>query len=86
MESLKGIAIIINHFDNYPLNTKKQADFKIFKLAYNLIINKSHQTQEGLLELVGLKTVLNRGLSKDLILAFLPFCCARGRGKFCYKT
>lgn len=70
VESLKGLAIIINHFDKYPLITKKQADYTLFKSAYYLIKNKSHLTNKGILELVALKAVLNRGLSKDLGVAF----------------
>ena len=44
VESLKGRAArrLINHFDKYPIITKKQADYKLFKLAHNLIKNKSH--------------------------------------------
>ena len=41
VESLAGLYIIINHFDKYPLITKKQADYKLFKLALNLIKNKN---------------------------------------------
>jgi hypothetical protein len=83
VESLKDLAIIINHFDKYPLLTvwtplslrerggpKKQADYTIFKSAHSLIKNKSHLTNEGILELVALKSVINRGLSKDLGVAF----------------
>jgi len=70
VESLKDLAIIINHFDKYPLITKKQADYTLFKSAYYLIKNKSHLTNKGILELVALKAVLNRGLSKDLGVAF----------------
>lgn len=70
VESLEGLALIINHFDNYPLITKKLADYTIFKLAYLLIKNKSHLTEKGLLELVALKAVLNKGLSLDLSKAF----------------
>jgi len=70
VESLKDLAIIINHFDKYPLITKKQADYTIFKLAHSLINNKSHLTNKGILELVALKAVIIRGLSKDLIVAF----------------
>lgn len=70
VESLKDLAIIINHFNKYPLLTKKQSDFSIFKSAYSLIKNKSHLTNKGILELVALKAVLNRGLSKDLGVAF----------------
>lgn len=70
VESLNGLAIIINHFEKYPLITKKQADFALFKLAYDLIKNKSHLTEKGLIELVALKAVLNNGLSNDLSIAF----------------
>ena len=31
VESLKDLAIIIEHFNKYHLRTKKQADFTIFK-------------------------------------------------------
>ena len=80
VESLEDLAIIMNHLDKYPLITvwtpslrggpKKQADYTIFKLAHSLIKNKSHLTNQGILELVVLKAVINRGLSKDLIVAF----------------
>lgn len=49
---------------------KKQADYTLFKSAYYLIKNKSHLTNKGILELVALKAVLNRGLSKNLGVAF----------------
>ena len=70
VESLKDLAIIINHFNKYPLITKKQAYYTLFISAYSLIKNKSHLTNKGILELVALKAVLNRGLSKDLGVAF----------------
>ena len=70
VESLAGLEIIMNHFDKYPLITKKQADYKLFKLALNLIKNKSHLTKDGLLELVALKAVINNGINNDLSIAF----------------
>lgn len=70
VESWDNLAVIIKHFDKYPLITQKQGDFLLFKSAYNLIINKCHLTEKGLLELVSLKAVMNRGLSDDLNLAF----------------
>lgn len=70
VESLAGLEIIMNHFDKYPLITKKQADYKLFKLAVNLIKNKSHLTKDGLLELVALKAVINNGINNDLSIAF----------------
>jgi len=50
--------------------TKKQADYKLFKSAYVLIKNKTHITNKGILELLALKAVLNKGLSNDLSIAF----------------
>ena len=70
VESLKGLDIIVNHFDKYPLKTKKQADYILFKLAYNLIKSKSHLTKDGLSELVALKAVMNNGWNDELRIAF----------------
>ena len=70
VESLKGLENIINHFDKYPLKTKKQVDYNLFKLAYNLIKNKNHTTKDGLLKLVALKAGMNRGLNDELLLTF----------------
>jgi len=70
VESLEGLAVIINHFNEYPLITKKLANYTLFKLAFNIIKNKNHLTEKGLLELVALKAELNKGLSQDLCIAF----------------
>ena len=70
VESLKGLENIINHFDKYPLKTKKQIDYNLFKLAYNLIKNKNHTTKDGLLKLVALKAGMNKGLNNELLIAF----------------
>jgi len=70
VESLEGLAVIINHFNKHPLITKKLADYTLFKLAFNIIKNKNHLTEKGLLELVALKAELNKGLSQDLSIAF----------------
>lgn len=40
----RDLAILINHFDNYPLITKKQADFKLFKKIFELVNKKSLRT------------------------------------------
>jgi len=36
------LAIIMEHFNNYPLKTKKYADFLLFKKALDIVINKEH--------------------------------------------
>ena len=64
VSSLKNLKIITNHFDNYPLITQKLADYLLFKQSIYLIQEKLHLTEEGLLKLVGIKSVLNWGLSE----------------------
>lgn len=44
----KDLEKIIKHFDQYPLMTKKLADFELFRLAYKLVLNKEHLKLEGL--------------------------------------
>ena len=63
VSSVKDISAIIKHFDKYPLITQKFSDYKLFKQAYNLIINKEHLTKEGLSKLVAIKASMNLGLS-----------------------
>lgn len=70
ISSIKNLQVLFNHFDKYPLVTQKLADYNLFKLAYNIIINKEHLTQEGLLKLVAIKGSLNLGLAPDLQSAF----------------
>lgn len=63
VSSLKNLRIIIDHFEKYPLLTQKFADYLLFKQSVDLIENKAHLTQEGLLKLVSIKASLNWGLS-----------------------
>ena len=70
ISSIKDLQVLFNHFDKYPLVTQKLADYNLFKLAYNAMINKEHLTQEGLLKLVAIKGSLNLGLSPELQSAF----------------
>jgi hypothetical protein len=64
VSSLKNLRVITNHFDNYPLITQKLADYLLFKQSMDLIEKKLHLTEKGLLQLVGIKSVLNWGLSE----------------------
>ena len=64
VSSLKNLRVITNHFDNYPLITQKLADYLLFKQSIDLIQEKLHLTEKGLLTLVGIKSVLNWGLSE----------------------
>jgi hypothetical protein len=62
--------VIIPHFDNNPLSTQKQADFKLFKMVIELINQKEHLTAEGLNKILSIKASLNRGLSEELMKSF----------------
>jgi len=70
VDSIKDIPIIINHFDKYPLVTKKLSDYLIFKQCFEMIKQDKHLTKKGLLEIIGLKSNLNLGLSAKLKEAF----------------
>jgi hypothetical protein len=64
VSSLNNLRVITNHFDNYPLITQKLADYLLFKQSIDLIQKKLYLTEQGLLKLVGIKSVLNWGLSE----------------------
>lgn len=70
VSSKKDLNVIINHFDKYPLATKKYADFLLFKSAVELCNNKEHLTESGLLKIVAIKASLNKGMTEDLKLDF----------------
>lgn len=60
------IEIILPHFDNYPLITKKYLDYLLFKKIVLKMHNKEHNTIEGLQEIVNIRSSLNLGLSDEL--------------------
>ena len=66
----KDLSVLIDHFDNYPLITKKRADFELFKRVLVLMDRQEHLTPEGLNKIVRIKASMNKGLSEDLQMAF----------------
>ena len=62
--------VIIPHFDKYPLTTKKHADYLLFKEIVLLMLNKEHNTLEGIQKIVNIKASLNTGLTDNLKQAF----------------
>lgn len=64
------INIIIPHFDKYPLITQKQSDYKTFKNIVKLMYKDKHLNKNGLIQIIKLKAVLNRGLSEKLRIHF----------------
>ena len=70
VNTLKGIHVIIAHFDKYPLITQKNSDFVLFKLAVSLINQGYHLTQDGLNNIINIKASMNKGVSDKLKQAF----------------
>ena len=65
--SIKDITnVIIPHFTNYPLITKKNVDFILFKSVVELINKDEHLTLEGLNKIINIKASINKGLSDKL--------------------
>jgi hypothetical protein len=70
VDTIKEIPVILHHFDKYPLITQKFSDYLIFKQCFEIIKNKDHLTEKGLLEIIGLRNSLNLGLSEKLKKSF----------------
>ena len=70
VRSLKDWKAVINHFDQYPLITKKRADYLLLKKILKIIQRKEHLTPKGLGKIVALKASMNWGLSEKLKAAF----------------
>ena len=56
--------LIINHFDKYSLKTQKLNDYKLFKLAFDIIKNKEHLTKEEINKLLAIKYFMNNKKKK----------------------
>jgi hypothetical protein len=70
VSSIKDLAVIVTHFDKYPLLSQKRADYELFKQAVEIVNRKEHLTYEGLQKIVNIKASINKGLSVELESAF----------------
>jgi hypothetical protein len=71
VSTLKDLVdVILPFFDKYPLMTKKHSDYLLFKEIVLLMLNKEHNTLEGIQKTVNIRASLNTGLSNDLKEAF----------------
>ena len=68
--SIKGLKVVLDHFDKFPLISQKYGDYFLFKQAYQLLINREHLTPEGLRKIISIKASINNGLSEPLKKAF----------------
>ena len=71
VSSIKDLTtVIIPHFVKYPLISRKQGDFLLFKSVVEMINAKEHLTLEGLQKIVSIKASVNWGLTNELKVAF----------------
>nr|YP_009262040.1 LAGLIDADG endonuclease [Chrysoporthe austroafricana]AMX22115.1 LAGLIDADG endonuclease [Chrysoporthe austroafricana] len=63
--------VIIPHFKQYFLLTKKRSDFELFSRVVEIMVGGDHLNLKGLQEIVNLKASLNLGLS-DKLKAYFP--------------
>ena len=71
ISNLKDIInVIIPHFNKYPLQNAKSIDFNLWKACVVLVENKEHRNEEGLNQIIRLKSAQNKGLSDRLKQAF----------------
>ena len=66
VRSLDDILKIISHFDNYPLITKKKADFILFKQIIHKVVEGEHLSAKGLQEIINIRASINLGISDSL--------------------
>lgn len=66
----KDLQVVISHFEQFPLITQKQADYELWRSAYNIIQNKGHLTEKGLYQILALKARLNKGFTPVLKTVF----------------
>ena len=66
VSSLKDLSLVVEHFDLFPLITKKHADYILFKQIYELMLNKEHLNKGGLEKIIAIRACLNLGLSNKL--------------------
>ena len=70
VSSLKGLSLVIGHFDLFPLITKKIGDYILFKQIYELMLNKEHLNIQGIEKIIAIRACLNLGLSNELKTVF----------------
>jgi hypothetical protein len=64
VDSKKDLTHLINYLETYPLLTQGRrhaADLLLFKQVVQLTINKEHLNQEGLTQIVNIKSSMNLG-------------------------
>lgn len=67
VRSLKELHIIKNHFSKYSLQSTKHIHFLLWCRVFDIIENKKHRHYEGFMEILNIKAVFPKGLSKSIL-------------------
>lgn len=67
VSSIKSLINIRKHFENFPLQTTKYLNFKLWCQVMDIIAEKAHLTKPGFYKVLSLKNLFPRGLSSDLL-------------------
>ena len=73
VKTFKDLAVIVNHFKQYPLVSSKSLVYQYWLQAYNIMATKEHFNSQGMTKLATLKNLINYGLSDSLKEAFPDF-------------
>ena len=64
------VKVIIPHFYNYPLITKKYSDFVLWSKVVELMATKKHLTSNGFNTVLSYYASINKGMSSKVLLEF----------------
>lgn len=85
--SLNSLQVVRKHFEEYPLETSKSIHFLLWCKIIDLLLNKVHYTYEGFLEILAIKAVFPKGLSRrDSVLKAHPNVVPINKPEFLPKT
>lgn len=71
--SKEDIAIIIQHFKLFPLQTSKRNSFYIFSIVFDMFCRKEHLTVEGFMRAVSYINSLNKPLEPETLKSVTDF-------------
>ena len=78
--------MLINDLDTFPLLTKKQADYTLFKHIIEFMNRGEHLSISGLLKIINQKASLNRGLIRKILGRMeISYSCNKTFGFTCYN-
>lgn len=70
VQALNELAIIIDHFSSFPLQSSKNIYFLLFRDVYFMLKADAYHTRSDFVKILNIKAVFKTGLSANLLAAF----------------